>query len=306
LEAPVTTKPDHSSGFGADRLLETLERVLAIDELDLRGALSGACTHVAEALGADKVDLFIYEAESEVMVALGTSDTETGHRQHRIGMHRQPLANGGIAVRVFRNGEAYHTGSANNDPEQLRGMVEGLGVRSEIAVPLEVQGERRGVLSAVSLRPEAFADADLQFLMAVSRWIGLVLHRTELFEQATRDAAGRGRREAADELARLTRRQQEIAAAIAEGLSNDEIAEQLVLEKGTVANHVAAILSRLDLRNRTQIGVWASEHGLYRSDQEQQVEEEPGGGMRWLGSSIRRQLRRNATGDNAADINGGA
>jgi DNA-binding CsgD family transcriptional regulator len=70
------------------------------------------------------------------------------------------------------------------------------------------------------------------------------------------------------------RRQQEIAAAIAEGLSNDEIAERLVLESGTVANHVAAIRVRLDLRNRTQIGVWAAEHGLYRSDQVQQVEYE--------------------------------
>ena len=273
----MTTTPDSGRAVEADRLLETLERVLAIDELDIRGALSAACTHVAEALGTDKVDLFLYEAESEAMVALGTSDTETGHRQHQIGMDRQPLANGGVAVRVFRNGEAYRTGQANNDPEQLRGMVDGLGVRSEIAVPLEVQGKRRGVLSAVSLRADVFTEADLQFLAAVGRWIGIVTHRTQLFEQATRDAAGRGRREAADELARLTRRQQEIAAAIAEGLSNDEIAERLVLERGTVANHVAAILMRLDLRNRTQIGVWAAEHGLYRSDQGQQMEDEPPG-----------------------------
>ena len=144
----MTTTPDPGRAFGADRLLETLQRVLAIDELDLRGALSAACTHVGEALGAEKVDLFLYEAEGEALLALGTSDTETGHRQHQIGMDRQPLANGGVAVRVFRNGEAYHTGRANNDAEQLRGMVEGLGVRSEIAVPLEVRGKRRGVLSS--------------------------------------------------------------------------------------------------------------------------------------------------------------
>ena len=128
-------------------------------------------------------------------------------------------------------------------------------------------------------------------------------HRAELFEQATRDAARRGRREAADELARLTRRQQEIAGAIAEGLSNDEIAERLVLETGTVANHVRAILIRLDLRNRTQLGVWAAEHGLYRSDQGQQVEDEPAGRGWWLGSSIG-QVQRDATGDGAAGVDG--
>ena len=266
--------PDPGRAFAADhRLLETLQRVLAIDELDLRGALSTACTQVAEALGADKVDLFLYQAEGEVLVALGTSDTEAGRRQRQIGMDRQPLANGGSVVRVFRSGEAYHTGRADEDPEQLRGMVEGLGVRSEMAVVVEVHGQRRGVLSVVSLRPEFFTQSDLRFLEAVAGWIGIVAHRAELFEQATREAAQRGRREAADELARLTRRQQEIVVAIADGLTNEEIAERLVLEPGTVANHVAAILGRLGVRNRTQIGVWAAERGLYRSDQEPQVDQ---------------------------------
>ena len=142
-----------------------------------------------------------------------------------------------------------------------------------MAVVVEVHGQRRGVLSVVSLRPEFFSQSDLRLLEAVAGWIGIVAHRAELFEQATRDAAQRGRREAADELARLTRRQQEIAVAVAQGLTNEEIAERLVLEPGTVANHVAAILGRLGVRNRTQIGVWAAERGLYRSDQEPQVDQ---------------------------------
>jgi DNA-binding CsgD family transcriptional regulator len=299
------TTPDPGRAFEADRrLLETLERVLTIDELDLRGALNAACTQVAEALGADKVDLFLFETAGEALVALGTSDTEVGRRQHQIGMERQPLANGGTVVRVFVSGEAYHTGQAQEDPEQLRGMVEGLGVQSEIAVPLDVRGERRGVLSAVSLRPDLFTKADLEFVTAVGGWIGIVAHRAELFEQATRDAARRGRREAADDLARLTRRQQEIAVAIADGLTNEEIAERLVLVPGTVANHVLAILDRLGLRNRTQIGVWAAEHGLYRSDQDPR-DDEQGGRGRWLGSSIGRRLEPGGTGDEAAGAEDG-
>ena len=185
--------PDPGRAFETDRrLLETLERVLTIDELDLRGALCAACTLVATALGADKVDVFVYAAEGEALVALGTSRTELGRRQRQIGMDRQPVANGGVVVEVFRNGEPYHTGQVEKDPEQLRGMVEGLGVRSEIAVPLEVCGQRQGVLSAVSLRPELFTDTDVQFLVAVAGWIGIVTHRAELFEQAagTQPAAG--------------------------------------------------------------------------------------------------------------------
>jgi DNA-binding NarL/FixJ family response regulator len=66
----------------------------------------------------------------------------------------------------------------------------------------------------------------------------------------------------------ITRRQREVAVLIARGLSNAEIAQQLVLTPGTVANHVEAILRRLALRSRTSIAVWAVEQGLYRSVRE--------------------------------------
>src|SRR5713101_4341051 len=61
----------------------------------------------------------------------------------------------------------------------------------------------------------------------------------------------------------LTPRQREIAALIARGLSNADIADQLVLTNGTVANHVASILQRLDLDSRTQIATWAVEEGVH-------------------------------------------
>jgi DNA-binding CsgD family transcriptional regulator len=293
------TTPDSGRAIDADRrLLETLQQVLTIQELDVRGALTAACTQVADALAADKVDAFLYEADGEALVALGTSTTEVGHRQHQIGMDHQPLANGGVAVRVFSSGEAYRTGRADQDSDQLRGMVEGLGILSEISVPLNVHGERRGVLSAVSLQPDFFSDADLHFLAAVAGWIAIVAHRGELFEQATREAARRGRREAAHELTKLTNRQREIAIAIAEGLSNEDIAERLVLEAGTVANHVRAVLERLGLRNRTQIGVWAVEHGLYSSDQDQDRDQQgdaSGNRGHWPGSSIGQKPNANHT-----------
>jgi DNA-binding NarL/FixJ family response regulator len=60
----------------------------------------------------------------------------------------------------------------------------------------------------------------------------------------------------------LSPRQLEIAALIRQGLTNAEIAARLVLSPGTVANHVANILDRLNLRSRTQVAVWAAEHGL--------------------------------------------
>src|SRR4051812_44327585 len=53
----------------------------------------------------------------------------------------------------------------------------------------------------------------------------------------------------------LTRREREVAELISEGMSNEQIAQRLVLTPGTVANHVAHILSKLRLTSRVQIAV---------------------------------------------------
>lgn len=51
----------------------------------------------------------------------------------------------------------------------------------------------------------------------------------------------------------LTRREQEVAALVAQGLTNREIAEQLVLSVRTVEGHIDQVLGRLGLHTRTQL-----------------------------------------------------
>jgi two-component system OmpR family sensor kinase len=187
-------------GLAGNRLLATLEQLLAIDETDLHRALDRACHMVAEALRADKVDAALYDSTTESLVAAGTSHTPMGRKQHTIGMNRLPVANGGREVGVFLTGVPYATGQADQDPGQLRGMTEGLGIRSAIMVPLEVAGTRRGVFLASSARPDFFAEDDVRFLEAVSRWVGMIAHRAELTERIASEAREQGRRVAADEL----------------------------------------------------------------------------------------------------------
>jgi DNA-binding NarL/FixJ family response regulator len=60
----------------------------------------------------------------------------------------------------------------------------------------------------------------------------------------------------------LTDREIEVLRLIAQGATNREIAEQLVISEGTVKNHISNILSRLGLRDRTQAAIYAREQEL--------------------------------------------
>jgi DNA-binding NarL/FixJ family response regulator len=71
--------------------------------------------------------------------------------------------------------------------------------------------------------------------------------------------------QAPGEVASLTEREMEVLRLVARGLSNNEIAEKLVIGETTVKTHVARVLTKLDLRDRVQITIYAYEHGLVQA-----------------------------------------
>jgi DNA-binding NarL/FixJ family response regulator len=78
-------------------------------------------------------------------------------------------------------------------------------------------------------------------------------------------ARGSAVRAAPPGLASLTEREREVVALVAAGLSNDEIARQLVVSPLTAKTHVSRAMTKLNARDRAQLVVLAYEHGLTAS-----------------------------------------
>jgi DNA-binding NarL/FixJ family response regulator len=62
---------------------------------------------------------------------------------------------------------------------------------------------------------------------------------------------------------KLTGREEEVLRLMSRGLNNFEIASQLHLSEGTVRNHVSAILTKLEVADRTQAVIIAIQHGIH-------------------------------------------
>ena len=64
----------------------------------------------------------------------------------------------------------------------------------------------------------------------------------------------------------LTEREVEVLMLVAQGMSNQEIADALFISERTVANHVSSILGKLHLANRVQAALWAVREGVVGLD----------------------------------------
>lgn len=106
-------------------------------------------------------------------------------------------------------------------------------------------------------------DAEPEFLLAAIRTVHA--GSSVIAAAATRDLFAHFTEQTKPvppQFAALTDREQEIFALAARGLSNSEIAAREYLSEATVKTHISRILTKLSLRDRVQLVVFAFEHGL--------------------------------------------
>lgn len=109
-------------------------------------------------------------------------------------------------------------------------------------------------------------DADPEFLLAAVRTVhaGTAVFAASATRELLRrydDAAGRAVPVPAA-FAELTPREREIFDLAARGFSNSEIAQHEYVSEATVKTHISRVLTKLDLRDRVRLVVFAHEHGL--------------------------------------------
>src|SRR6266542_3670581 len=150
-------------------------------------SILGLLDVLPQVFDAEKVDAFFYDEASDLLVALGTSETPLGRRQQELGLDKVPLSNGGRAVWVLKEKRPYRDGQVENDAVELVGVRRDLGVRSTIAAPILGSGRAPGVLLASSRQPEQFTEDQLQLLQFVAYWLGLVARDRALARKSDRE-----------------------------------------------------------------------------------------------------------------------
>src|SRR6266536_1565074 len=164
-------------------------------------------------------------------------------------------------------------GALSRREEAIQALEEAtLGALARQERPLLWQLHRSLGRQYHSLKQEDLAQRNFTSARQVIASLASTIHDVYLSEHflhaalATlpREKAVTASRVAREAFGGLTEREREVAALIAQGKSNREIADKLVVSYRTVETHVGTILSKLAFSSRAQIAVWAVEIGLVK------------------------------------------
>jgi predicted ATPase/DNA-binding CsgD family transcriptional regulator len=227
---------------------------------------------VARYAGDDNRAMPLYQESLELFRTLGAR-AGIASLLHNLGYLAAHRRDGRQAMALFR--ESAQLFRALGDRQGLAECLVGL---ASVAVGAGEAGRAARLFAAAEAQLQALGTtvwpsnrADYERIRARLRAslddAALAAARTEgralPFEQALEEAlAATGPGPPPHERGPLSAREREVAALLARGLTNRQIADELVVARSTVDRHVVNILRKLGLANRTRVATWATEHGL--------------------------------------------
>ena len=212
------------------------------------------------------------EVVGEVADGSLVADAVAAHHPDIVLMDiRMPVMDGIAATQALRQGAAT-SGSVGDDTdgETAAGSAPQVIVLTTFGGDDTILGALQAGASGYLLKhtpPEEIVDAvrrtahgDPVLSPAVMKvLIDRAMAGAPLAGSSTAPAAPSRSAQAVERLAVLSNRERDVASAVAQGLSNTEIAEQMYLSMGTVKSHISSALTKLDFTNRIQLALLAYE-----------------------------------------------
>jgi DNA-binding NarL/FixJ family response regulator len=136
--------------------------------------------------------------------------------------------------------------------ENLQAALRGF---TALRLPLEAARTQRELARALAVQAPAAAVVEARLALQMFERIGATVDADDTAALLRRlGASGRAFPKRYGE---LSKRETEVLALLADGCSNEEIARRLVISRRTAEHHVARILAKLDLHNRTEAAAYA-------------------------------------------------
>jgi DNA-binding CsgD family transcriptional regulator/predicted negative regulator of RcsB-dependent stress response len=193
-------------------------------------------------------------------LAAGNLDAAAAVAQHLADLAIRSSAGYPIALAALARGRV---AAANGRAEEVvRCFEHALTCFAEIELPLESARARVELARALFPGRPAFAIVEARSALLAFDRLGAA-NDADIAAALLRSWGAAGRavpREAGE----LTRREQEVLALLAGGLSNQEIAERLYISRKTAAHHVSNLLTKLGVRSRAEAAAHAVRHDLLR------------------------------------------
>ncbi len=214
-----------------------------------------------EVIGASRLEsALLLELLGQAEIGQGRVETaaERGHKLAKLG------SASGCRVMVAHGERLHgHALATGKDATSRRHLDAALREFVRLGMPFEAARTRLLIAQALrELEPE-LAAAEAQAALAIFEDLG-AREDAGAANSLLRQIDDITRKQAAttSDLSALSRREVEVLRLVAQGLSNQEIAEQLILSKHTVHRHVSSILAKLDLSSRAAAAAYAARRDL--------------------------------------------